>query len=87
MNGGGFEVREKIAALFCLTLIAIVAMFRIEDPENIIVNIIVGISAFISGTSMRKTDRPIPGAETHTTEEIRTTSTVDKPPNGKPTAP
>ena len=56
MNGRNFEVREKILALICLTLIAVLAMFWLTDPENIIVNIIVAIGSFISGTSMRKTD-------------------------------
>ncbi len=63
MNGRNFEVREKILALCCLTLIAILAMFRLTDPENIIVNIIVAIGSFISGTAMRKTDQTDPKAE------------------------
>jgi len=51
------EVREKILALLCLTLIAIFAMLRITDPENIVVNIIVAIGSFISGSaSARRTD-------------------------------
>jgi hypothetical protein len=47
MKGGG--VREKIAALFCLTAIAIVAMANLTDPENVVINVVVGICAFISG--------------------------------------
>ena len=39
------EVREKIAAMVCLTAIAMVAMARLADPENIIVNIVVAIAA------------------------------------------
>ena len=45
----GTEVREKIAALVCLTAIAMVAMGRISDPENIVINVVVAIAAFISG--------------------------------------
>jgi len=45
----GTEVREKIAALVCLTAIAMVAMGRITDPENIVINVVVAIAAFISG--------------------------------------
>ena len=45
----GMEVREKIAALFCLTVIAIVAMIKIPDPVNIVINVVVAIAAFISG--------------------------------------
>lgn len=53
------EVREKIAALFCLTVIALVAMGTIGDPENIVINVVVAIAAFISGGGMRKTDKDI----------------------------
>jgi hypothetical protein len=45
----GHEVREKIAALVCLTAIALVAMGRLDDPENIVINVVVAIAAFISG--------------------------------------
>ena len=51
------EVREKIAALICLTAIAIFAMINLHDPENIIVNIVVAIAAFITGGGgIRKSD-------------------------------
>ena len=50
------EIREKIVALFCLTAIAIVAMMRLDDPENIIVNVVVAIAAFVTGSAMRKGD-------------------------------
>jgi hypothetical protein len=46
----GLEVREKILAIICLTAIAIFAMMRLTDPENIVVNIIVA----------RRTDVPPP---------------------------
>jgi hypothetical protein len=45
----GIEVREKIAALVCLTAIAMVAMANLSDPENVVINVVVGICAFISG--------------------------------------
>ncbi len=45
----GTEIREKIAALICLTAIALVAMGRLTDPENIVINVVVAIAAFISG--------------------------------------
>ena len=58
----GMEVREKIAALICLTAIAMVAMSSIADPENIVINVVVAIAAFISGGGgSRKADHP--GAE------------------------
>jgi len=53
------QVREKIAALVCLTAIAMVAMSRLEDPENIVINVVVAIAAFISGGGMRREDRRI----------------------------
>ena len=52
----GHEVREKIAALVCLTAIALVAMGRLTDPENIVINVVVAIAAFISGGGVRKGD-------------------------------
>ncbi len=52
----GSEVREKIAALVCLTAIALVAMGRLTDPENIVINVVVAIAAFISGSGGRKGD-------------------------------
>jgi len=51
-----WEIREKIAALVCLTAIAIVAMVRITDPENIVINVVVAIAAFISTGGLRKKD-------------------------------
>ena len=56
----GTEVREKIVALFCLTIIAIVAMIKLDDPENIIVNVVVAIAAFVTGSAMRKGDGGVP---------------------------
>lgn len=53
-----YEVREKIVALVCLTTISIVAMVKVADPENIVINVIVGICGFIGGVaSARKTDK------------------------------
>jgi len=55
----GYGVREKIAALICLTIIASFAMLKIYDPENIVINVVVAIAAFISGgggVRNRKTD-------------------------------
>jgi hypothetical protein len=64
----GIEVREKIAALVCLTAIAMVAMANITDSENIVINVVVAIAAFISGGSgVRKSDTPPPTEYTQTT--------------------
>lgn len=48
------QVREKIVALFSLTVIAIVAMMRLSDPENIVINIVVAIASFVAGSSMKR---------------------------------
>ena len=48
------RVRERIAALVCLTSIAVVAMCKLTDPENIIINIIVAISGFMAGRETAK---------------------------------
>lgn len=53
----GPEIREKIAALVCLTAIAMVAMGRLGDPENIVINVVVAIAAFISGGGQRRGDQ------------------------------
>ena len=55
----GYSIREKIAALICLTIIALVAMFQITDAENIVINVVVAIAAFISGGGGRKNDKQI----------------------------
>lgn len=50
-------MREKIMGLFCLTVIALVAMMKLDDPENIIVNIVVAIAGFLTGSAVsRRTD-------------------------------
>lgn len=51
------QIRERIFALFCLTVIALVAMFRLSDPENIIINIIVGITSFVGGVAVGNSRR------------------------------
>lgn len=53
-----YRVTEKIAALISLTIIAVFAMLRITEPDNIIINIVVAIAAFITGGGMRKGDNP-----------------------------
>jgi len=59
------QIRLSIMALFCLTVIAIGAMIRVQDPENIVINIIVAISSFSSGVAAertfanRKTDKKV----------------------------
>jgi len=59
----GPEVREKIAALVCLTAIAMVAMGRLSEPENIVVNVVVAISAFVTGSATRRNDDRSNGPE------------------------
>jgi hypothetical protein len=80
-----WQVRKEVVALLCLTLIAIASMFRLTDPENIIINIVVAISCFTGGVAMgttRKTDVPLPTEYTQTTETTETT-TAKKTPEGK----
>jgi hypothetical protein len=49
-----YQIREKIAAISCLTIIAIVAITRLSDPENIIINIVVAIAGFVAGSSSQR---------------------------------
>ena len=54
------QIRERVFALFCLVVIAIVAMYKVTDPENIIINIILVISGIVGagiGSLSRKTDQ------------------------------
>ena len=54
---GKFQFREKVVAMLCLTFISITSMFMLADPENIVINVIVAIAAFVSGVAAgRKTD-------------------------------
>jgi hypothetical protein len=77
----GIEVREKIAALVCLTSIAMVAMANIPDSENIVINVVVAIAAFISGGGgVRKNDNPPPTEYTQTTTETTTASKMEPKP-------
>jgi len=59
------QIRERVFALFCLTVIAIVAMFKLDDQENITINVIVGITSFVGGVAVgagtRKSDSAEPG--------------------------
>ncbi len=64
----GYSVRQSIFALFCLTVIAVYAMYRLSDPENIIINIIIAIGAFanLGRSEQRQSDAKPPtpkGAE------------------------
>ena len=45
---------ERIAAIVALTIIAALATFKIPEPDNIIINIVVAIAAFISGAVVKK---------------------------------
>jgi hypothetical protein len=49
-----YQIREKIAAISCLTIIAIVAIAKLPDPENIIINIVVAIAGFVAGASSQR---------------------------------
>mgnify|MGYP001306797009 FL=1 len=48
------QVRVGIVALLCLTVIALVAMMRLADPENIVINVIVGIGCFSGGVAAER---------------------------------
>jgi len=48
------QIRVGIMALFCLTVIAVVAMLKLADPENIVINVIVGIGCFSGGVAAER---------------------------------
>jgi hypothetical protein len=44
-----YQVRTNMVALLCVTAIALLSLFKLSDPENIIINIIIAISSFKAG--------------------------------------
>ena len=52
-----YQIRERIAAVVCLTGIAMVAIVKLSDPENIIINIVVAIASFMAGGGTRSVER------------------------------
>jgi hypothetical protein len=66
-----YQVRERIFALFCVTVIAVVAMYKLSDPENIIINIVLVIGAFAAGRSdgLRQADATVRDAKNVLKEE------------------
>ena len=47
-------VTERICAIIALTLIAAMSVIKIPEPDNIVINIVVAIAAFISGQALKK---------------------------------
>ena len=57
-SGNGFKFREKVVAMLCLTFLGAISLLKMDDPENILINVIVAIAAFVSGASVaRSTDK------------------------------
>ena len=44
-------VREKVIGILCLTVIALASMIKMNEPENVIINVVVAIAGFIAGGS------------------------------------
>ena len=42
-------VREKVIGILCLTVIALASMVKMDEPENVIINVVVAIAGFIAG--------------------------------------
>jgi hypothetical protein len=51
-------VRKEVIGIAALTVIALVSMWRITDPDNIVTNCIIGITGLLAATAskMRKSD-------------------------------
>jgi hypothetical protein len=52
LNNMASEHRVKVFCVFCLATIAIVAMFKLADPENIVINVVVAICSFTGGAAV-----------------------------------
>ena len=51
-------VREKVIGILCLTVIALASMIKMNEPENVIINVVVAIAGFIAGgTPARREDK------------------------------
>ena len=51
-------VREKVIGILCLTVIALASMIKMNEPENVIINVVVAIAGFIAGgTAARREDK------------------------------
>jgi len=44
-------IREKVIGILCLTVIALASMVKMDEPENVIINVVVAIAGFIAGGS------------------------------------
>lgn len=52
-------VREKVIGVLCLTIIALASMIKMDEPENVIINVVVAIASFIAGSAgIRKSESP-----------------------------
>ena len=47
-------VREKVIGILCLTVIALASMVKMDEPENVIINVVVAIASFIAGSTGRR---------------------------------
>ena len=58
-------IRKEIFALFCITVIAVLCILKLADPENILINIIIAIGSFAGGeaNARRKMDPTPPPKE------------------------
>ncbi|MHA2065071.1 MAG: hypothetical protein ACXABY_11910 [Candidatus Thorarchaeota archaeon] len=48
---------EKIIAIIILGIIATIAMFRLTEPENIVINGLVAIAGLITGEAIGKSGK------------------------------
>ena len=48
-KSGPKMVREKVIGILCLTVIALASMIKMDEPENVIINVVVAIAGFIAG--------------------------------------
>ena len=73
-------MRIKVVALFCVTVIAILCILKLADPENILVNIIIAIGSFVGGEAVGKRQMDIlPSSGSHSQTMTVTESKSDDP--------
>jgi len=49
-----WDIDEKALAIIALTIIALAVIFKLEDPNQILIAIISAIAGFVSGRAVEK---------------------------------
>ena len=51
---------EKLVGIVAIALIAIVSLFRLVEPSNIVIPCVTGIAGFVTGAAVEAVKKPLP---------------------------